>query len=561
MCRAATVGFTCDEPDFCTGASYACPNDRVRVENAVCQTFEGDISSCDGISKRCSAARATVTRENNGVTEVPAEEVTGENGAALTGRAATFTCDGTCYLCGATTADAVFSSADGTASLKGAGQEASMGLCNSFVILPYPRCLDTCVSRTCPNNKPVEKTTFYRSGAEEFKAVSQSTGSQQTCPPWNHVPAAEALPNEGVAGGDPRYSVNGEIVQCDVLGEVLYAQNSDYSIYTNHAAIGSRGATYIDKMRVVFAKNHGLPEVSLSTSGWASQSLKTASGKSVTVHAGGVLSTDIPIALTVEVTSGKTKMINFGLTAKGINSGIMVNGCPQKSSTASAANNIPEHPSCASLAAHLKKGCNFDMWATDGDDEIAAANVAMANLVELVEYQQPEQVPVTEEMKQSQTEAPRQNGGAASRNAQAKKDQGGVNTVALTVSAVAGFAVVSVLVVIFVVRHRKNRSEDQDLAASQSMAKKSAAGPEDIQIGVTEASMNNEDGVIKFVGDASLSGRNPMQMRKRNPKSGDRSFNAESMSMSASAAKYAKTGGAQTVAGERSVNELETVDA
>jgi len=91
--------------------------------------------------------------------------------------------------------------------------------------------------------------------------------------------------------------------------------------------------------------------------------------------------------------------------------------------------------------------------------------------------------------------------------------------------------------------------------------KKSAAGPEDIQIGVTEASANNEDGVIKFVGDASLSGRNPMHMRKRNPKSGDRSFNVESMSMSASAAKYAKTGNAQTVAGERSVNELETVDA
>jgi hypothetical protein len=284
-------------------------------------------------------------------------------------------------------------------------------------------------------------------------------------------------------------------------------------------------------MRLVFAARHNLPEFSFSSAGWKSQSLKSAGGHAVAVHSAGVHSTGIPITLTVQVSKGENlKMLNFGFAGLQITSGIMVNGCPLNAAAVNTGNTvIPEHDACKTLPKELQAGCNFDMWASEGNADVAVGNAGMAEVVKQVDYQQPEVVVVTAEMRAAQTAAPTteaattddgENTGKAATGA--RGDNSDNTVLIIAVACAAGTAVVLFIAVIFIVRHRKNHGAQSDLdgtdattAATDGITTKEreialpAFEPVvgiDVVVGSKGgASARSDAGVVKFQGDGSMS--------------------------------------------------------
>jgi hypothetical protein len=275
-------------------------------------------------------------------------------------------------------------------------------------------------------------------------------------------------------------------------------------------------------MRLVFAARHNLPEFSFSSAGWKSQNLKSAGGHAVAVHSAGVHSTGIPITLTVQVSKGQNlKMLNFGFAGLQITSGIMVNGCPLNAAAVNTGTTtIPEHESCKTLPKNLQAGCNFDMWATDGNADVATGNADLAEVVQQVDYQQPEVVVVTAEMKAAQTAAPTEAGTGDATNtgksATGTRSDNTDNTVLIIAIACAtGTAVVLMIAVIFIVRHRKNKGKKSNLDANTAAEQKGAeialpafepvVGLDAVVGSQGTASTKSDGGVIKFRGDGSMS--------------------------------------------------------
>jgi hypothetical protein len=283
-------------------------------------------------------------------------------------------------------------------------------------------------------------------------------------------------------------------------------------------------------MRLVFAARHNLPEFSFSSAGWKSQSLKSAGGHAVAVHSAGVHSTGIPITLTVQVSKGENlKMLNFGFAGLQITSGIMVNGCPLNAAAVNTGNTvIPQHESCKTLPKELQAGCNFDMWASEGNADVAIGNAGMAEVVKQVDYQQPEVVVVTAEMRAAQTAAPTEAGvtndadntGKAATGA--RSDNADNTVLIIAVACAAGTAVVLFIAVIFIVRHRKNRGAHSDLDGNGAPAtsadgittkEREIALPSfepvvgiDVVVGSKgSASTRSDGGAVKFQGDGSMS--------------------------------------------------------
>jgi hypothetical protein len=241
-----------------------------------------------------------------------------------------------------------------------------------------------------------------------------------------------------------------------------------------------------------------------------------------------VHSTGIPITLTVQVSKGENlKMLNFGFAGLQITSGIMVNGCPLNAAAVNTGNTvIPQHESCKTLPKELQAGCDFDMWASEGNADVAIGNAGMAEVVKQVDYQQPEVVVVTAEMRAAQTAAPTEAGATADADNTGKAATGAHsdnsdNTVLIiAIACAAGTAVVLFIAVIFIVRHRKNRGAQSDLdgncaAAADGIAAKNqeialpAFEPVvgiDVVVGSKgSASTRSDGGVIKFQGDGSMS--------------------------------------------------------
>lgn len=165
VCRAKVVaadGTTCDQDEVCSGDSALCPADEFLPTGTVCRA---NADLCD-VPETCNGGRDCPTdiRKDHGYV---------------------YKCSTTCYVCAVAPNELVLGNGQAY-NLGGCG----IGKCANIVALPWPSCVNQCISSMCPNNRGLSNSEIYTCNKTDgawgcdYKLEGEAV-AVGVCPQWN----------------------------------------------------------------------------------------------------------------------------------------------------------------------------------------------------------------------------------------------------------------------------------------------------------------------------------------------------------------------------------------